>query len=139
MVTADARAGAWPDTAGFARGAAVPAPRTHEAGALAFTRAALQELLWEDAGLLRDADGLTHAASVIAGWRARAADAPAANRGTGEDRAGDEDQNLLLVAAGLVAAALARRTSIGAHARRDSVVDAPSEATAEPALEGAAC
>ena len=143
VVAADARAGAWPDAAGFARGAAVPAPRTHEAGGLgdapAFTRAALQELLWEDAGLLRDADGLTHAASVIAAWRARAADAPAANRGTGEDRAGDEDQNLLLVAAGLVAAALARRTSIGAHARRDSVVDAPMAATAEPALEGAAC
>jgi L-aspartate oxidase len=67
--------------------------------------------MWEDAGLVRDASGLGHAASVIAAWR-RDARIP-------RTEAEFEDENLLVVAERVVAAALARRESIGAHYRRD--------------------
>jgi L-aspartate oxidase len=76
-----------------------------------FSRRALQLLMWEDAGLVRDASGLGHAASVIAAWR-RDARIP-------RTEAEFEDENLLVVAERVVAAALARRESIGAHYRRD--------------------
>ncbi|SFI24829.1 MULTISPECIES: L-aspartate oxidase [Microbacterium] len=121
VIAADAAGGAWP-----VRPAAVPAAVGATAPARSappFSRAALQHLLWEDAGLVRDADGLAHAASVLAGWR-------------GEHRAARteaelEDENLLLVAEHLVAAAGARRESVGAHFRRDTVLEAV-------VLEGAA-
>ncbi len=77
-----------------------------------FSRDALQHLLWEEAGLVRDAAGLEHAASVLARWRAQ----PRTPRTETEL----EDENLLLVAQQLVAAALARGTSVGAHFRSDS-------------------
>ena len=77
----------------------------------AFTRDALQELLWEDAGLMRDAVGLEHAASVIAEWR-RTHRSPVTE-------AEYEDENLLLVGEQLVAAALRRDESVGAHYRSD--------------------
>jgi L-aspartate oxidase len=77
-----------------------------------FSRAALQELMWENAGLVRDAQGLTHAASVLAAWRA-------AQRTPGSE-AEHEDENLLVVAQALVDAALARRESVGAHHRSDA-------------------
>jgi L-aspartate oxidase len=67
--------------------------------------------MWEDAGLVRDAAGLEHAASVIASWRA--------HQRTAHTEAEFEDENLLLVAERLVAAALTRRRSVGAHFRRD--------------------
>jgi L-aspartate oxidase len=78
----------------------------------AFTREALQELLWEDAGLMRDAAGLEHAASVIAEWR-RTHRSPVTE-------AEYEDENLLLVGEQLVAAALRRDESVGAHFRSDA-------------------
>lgn len=112
-IVADAASGTWPEAAGFARGVeSVASPAT---AAPEFSRAALQDLLWEDAGLVRDEGGLSHAASVIAAWRADA-DEPATETGF-------EDRNLQLVAAALVAAALARRESVGAHARRDETPD----------------
>lgn len=76
-----------------------------------FSRRALQELLWEDAGLVRDEEGLRHAASVLAAWDAR--------ERTPHAESEFEDENLLDVARLLVAAALARRESVGAHYRRD--------------------
>lgn len=94
----------------------------------AFTRTALQQLLWEDAGLVRDAAGLGHAASVLAAWARtpRRADTVAAC----------EDENLLLVAQSLVAAALRRTESVGAHFRRD----APAASVAQELLaQGASC
>lgn len=161
-VAVDARTGAWLGAEAFARGAdplaapsaaplVVDAPRTgarriHATGAApAFTRAALQELLWEHAGLVRDDAGLRHAASVIAAWRAQAPSplaSPAASASGAPESAGEqcrrrEDENLLLVGAAVVAAALARPQSVGAHARRDSRASAP--APLESALEGAAC
>ena len=67
--------------------------------------------MWEDAGLVRDAGGLEHAASVLAAWRA--------HQRTPRTEAEFEDENLLVVAEQLVAAALRRRESVGAHFRRD--------------------
>lgn len=83
-----------------------------QAAVPAFSRAALQELLWEDAGLVRDEEGLEHAASVIAVWRA-AERTPVTEHDL-------EDENLLLVAEQLVAAARAREESVGAHFRSDA-------------------
>lgn len=113
-IAADAAAGAWP--------AAIPAPTspatdadTAPAGvadAPAFSRDALQELMWADAGLVRDRAGLSHAASVLDTWRAE-------QRHPRTERE-FEDENLLLVARALVAAALARRDSVGAHYRSDA-------------------
>jgi len=77
----------------------------------AFSRAALQELMWERAGLVRDEEGLRRAASVLAAWQAQ--------RRVPVTEHDYEDQNLLLVATELVAAARARRESVGAHFRAD--------------------
>ncbi|WP_295851825.1 L-aspartate oxidase [uncultured Microbacterium sp.] len=79
-----------------------------------FTRAALQELMWTDAGLVRDAAGLTRAAGILAAWRSAAAPADV------------EDANLLLVASHVVDAALKRTVSVGAHFRLDSPVTSPA-------------
>ncbi len=128
VIAADAARGDWPAPSTFPR-ATTPPSQPGSGSQLAaeggperssatpkvpaeFSRAALQELMWTDAGLVRDAHGLDHAASVIAGWRA-AVRTPATE-------AEYEDENLLEVAAALVAAALARTESVGAHARSDS-------------------
>ncbi|MFT4135777.1 L-aspartate oxidase [Microbacterium sp.] len=97
------------------------APRTRESApnpqrcaptrGVGFRREALQELMWRDAGLVRDEDGLRRAAATIAAWRAQRR-SPITVREW-------EDENLLLVAAHLVEAALARTGSVGAHHRRD--------------------
>lgn len=115
-----ARAGAdaaLPAGDGFGPGA-VPAPADAAARppapdrtAPGFTRSRLQELMWQDAGVLRDAAGLDHAAGILAAW---STDPPA-----GADRAAREDRNLIAVASALIAAASARRHSVGAHFRRD--------------------
>ncbi|PZU49816.1 MAG: L-aspartate oxidase [Microbacterium sp.] len=130
-IAADAASDVWP----VARAAVAPAaaPVTAAADALPFTRAALQQLLWDDAGLVRDAAGLEHAASVLASWRASATPP--------RTELEFEDRNLLLVGEHLVAAALARTESVGAHFRRDAaayrVQDRPSDSgpkSAETAL-----
>jgi L-aspartate oxidase len=93
-----------------------------------FSRAALQELMWEDAGLVRDETGLRHAASVIAGWQSSAR--------SPRTEPEFEDENLLQLAEQVVAAALARRESVGAHFRRDDVPPhepAPARVEAEVA------
>jgi L-aspartate oxidase len=80
------------------------------AGTPPFTRAALQELMWTKAGVERDEAGLTEAAALLDAW-----DAPdPADRGRAEDR------NLLDLARLTVAAAIARRDSVGAHFRADA-------------------
>jgi L-aspartate oxidase len=117
-IAVDAASGTWPAPA-LARGPSIP-PRVPsipptspsiDDSVSAFTRDALQELLWEDAGLMRDAAGLEHAASVIAEWR-RTHRSPVTE-------AEYEDENLLLVGEHLVAAALRREESVGAHYRSD--------------------
>ncbi len=116
-IAADAASGEWPAVSAGGSGAARAegSRRVDELGDRidlpAFSRDALQELMWEDAGLVRDAVGLEHAASVIASWRA--------HQRTAHTEAEFEDENLLVVAEQLVAAALRRRESVGAHFRRD--------------------
>lgn len=103
----------WPVAADAASDGIRPTDAVAAAGPSAppFDRAALQTLLWDDAGLVRDARGLAHAASVLAAWSARLRPC-----GTVREL---EDDNLLLVARHLVAAALARPASVGAHFRSD--------------------
>ncbi|MGC5170827.1 L-aspartate oxidase [Microbacterium sp. DT81.1] len=78
-----------------------------------FSRDALQALMWEDAGLVRDKTGLAHAARILAAW--------SATPRIPVTEAEFEDENLLQVATALVAAARARRVSVGAHFRSDGV------------------
>jgi L-aspartate oxidase len=122
-IATDAATGRWPQiathtTTRTAAAAAVPAEQVPS-----FSRHALQELMWQDAGLVRDADGLSRARSVIAAWRGQ--------QRTPVTEAEYEDENLLIVAERLVTAALARSGSVGAHFRRDDAAGAP--ATEAPA------
>jgi len=81
-----------------------------ESGSLV-DRGTLQELLWEAAGVHRSGSGLTRAAVTLAGWRAvDRAEASVAELETG---------NLLDLGRLIVAAALAREESRGAHHRAD--------------------
>ncbi|GAA3761433.1 L-aspartate oxidase [Microbacterium kribbense] len=112
---ARAGAAAAADAAAGVSGIPTPlAPRTAahpDATAPAFTRAALQEVMWRDAGLMRDAAGLGRAAGVLAAW--------AVQPRTPRTVADFEDENLLAVARAVVAAAAARTGSLGAHWRTD--------------------
>lgn len=117
-IAADAASGAWPGGGAGAGALVAPLSRNAPAGpatataAGPFSRAALQELLWTEAGLGRDAHGLGRAASVLAAWRAEAR--------TPRRESEFEDENLLLVGERLVTAALARGDSVGAHFRTDA-------------------
>lgn len=83
-----------------------------------FSREALQRLMWDAVGLVRDGDTLAAAIDVLACWQATA---PAPT-----DRASHEDANLLLLARACAEAALARTRSVGAHYRSDDPsTDAP--------------
>lgn len=80
----------------------------------AFSRAALQELLWTHAGLHRSGPALEDAKRTLDAWaEERSADGASP---TVSDR---EDTNLLLLARLTVSAALARTESVGAHFRSD--------------------
>ncbi|MFD4420794.1 L-aspartate oxidase [Agromyces sp. NPDC058484] len=136
--------GTWPDVA------PVPAPTagtsvrraggeaaTHRVSAdssctSAVGRDDLQALMWEHVGLERSAGGLAAASARLDGWRAPEV----------HDRRSAEDRNLLDLARLTVAAARARRESVGAHFRSDqpdAAVAATAVAAAEsPALEEAA-
>ena len=74
-------------------------------------RGTLQQLLWEAAGVHRSGADLTRAAVTLAGWRAADRDTASA-----EDL---ETGNLLDLGRLIVAAALAREESRGAHHRAD--------------------
>ncbi|MCD5346630.1 L-aspartate oxidase [Agromyces sp. S2-1-8] len=104
--------------------------RTRLAGA-PVERTALQELMWRRVGLERDARRLAEASALLDAW-----DAPAP-----VDRRRAEDRNLLDLARLTVAAALARRASIGAHFRTDdprAATTADRTRTTTPDLEEAA-
>ncbi len=73
------------------------------------SRADLQQLMWDAAGLSRDGDGLSAAAAELARWAVPAA----------TDAKSAEDANLHVVAQAVVASALARRESRGGHFRTD--------------------
>jgi L-aspartate oxidase len=106
--------------------ASVPLPRvTPATDAPAFSRGALQDLMWRHAGLVRDAAGLRRAMAVLAAWNADPRPRSA------------EDEGLLLVGRNVVAAALARTASIGAHFRSDDA--APAVASVPARQEALAC
>lgn len=89
-------------------------------GAPVFTRAALQELMWTKAGVERDEAGLTEASALLDAWHAP----------DPTDRERAEDRNLLDLARLTVAAALARRDSVGAHFRADAPLADPAQEAA---------
>ncbi|MGY3320499.1 L-aspartate oxidase [Arthrobacter sp. TE12232] len=94
--------------------AAVP-PRTGAAG-VPFSRAALGRLMTAAAGVTRTGAELAAAALQLAQWAAGLA----AGDSAGLDQGAREDRNLLLAARLLVAAALNRTQSVGAHYRADT-------------------
>ncbi|MGW9114434.1 L-aspartate oxidase [Microbacterium sp. NPDC055683] len=109
-----------------APGPAAPVPPDPDAPP--FSREALQRLMWDEVGLVRDGARLLHAAGILAAWDA-ALPAPRTPRA-------HEDAALVRVGALAASAALARTESAGAHHRADAVRPAP-----EPALAtaGAPC
>ncbi|HSI25765.1 MAG TPA: L-aspartate oxidase [Aeromicrobium sp.] len=83
-----------------------------------WSRNDLQLVMWEAAGLSRNAKDLTEAAAVLAMWRApEMTDAKSA-----------EDANLLIVARAVLASALARTESRGGHFRSDFPDTDPGQA-----------
>lgn len=145
-LAADAASGSWPakDGATARTSSVAPQPRIDAAAARSlrergateakrpappFSRPALQELLWANAGLVRDDEELGNAASIIARWRAEA-------RGLRTEYE-YENENLLLVAEHLVTAARARRESVGAHFRSDDPAVAAPQDPSAPAIESA--
>jgi L-aspartate oxidase len=90
----------------------------------AVDRAELQQLMWSYAGLTRSGVGLATAALRLAAWAEASATAghprhPGDPGDARDIRERIETDNLLTVARALVAAALARQESRGAHARSD--------------------
>ncbi|MFC0678213.1 L-aspartate oxidase [Lysobacter korlensis] len=89
-----------------------PAGRLPEAAADGGERVAreqIQKVMWNGVGLYRDREGLERAQELLTGWRAG-----------GASVADRETANLLQLARLVTAAALARRTSRGAHFRVDA-------------------
>ncbi|MFK4761074.1 L-aspartate oxidase [Microbacterium sp. ZW T5_45] len=101
----------WPAVAdGQVPSATVPrlaSDRDVDGTASVFTRATLQQLMWDEVGLLRTTRGLEHARGLLRAWRA-GAPAPAS-------AAEHEDANLLLLADATATAALTRSVGVGAH------------------------
>ncbi|TKJ98634.1 L-aspartate oxidase [Plantibacter flavus] len=89
-----------------------------------FSRSALHAVMWRDAGLVRDARGLELARRTLDRWSTELDDVDA-HRSV----AAAEDRNLLLLARAVVAAALARTESRGAHARDDHPGVDPDQAS----------
>ena len=88
------------------------ATRIRRAARTPFDRDALRRLMWERAGLARDAPGLDLAAGTIDEWLS---DLPEP-----DSPASIEDLGLLTVAREIVRAARARTDSVGAHYRSDT-------------------
>jgi len=77
----------------------------------ALTKAALQELMWRDVGIVRDGEGLRRAKAVLAAWASREM--------ATTDRDSQELADMLVCARLVTEAALMREESRGAHFRRD--------------------
>jgi L-aspartate oxidase len=71
----------------------------------------LQQLLWDDVGVIRDGDGLSRAADILAAWQ-HSLPPPT-------DRPSCELHNLVLTGRLVAEAALLREESRGAHFRSD--------------------
>jgi L-aspartate oxidase len=77
----------------------------------ALTKAALQELMWREVGIVRDGEGLRRAKAVLSAWSSRKLE-------TG-DRESQELADMLVCARLVTEAALLREESRGAHFRSD--------------------
>ena len=99
--------GDWP--AGLPEADVLALEAEERRGATVVSRVELQQLMWDQAGIHRDGDGLREASERLSGWRAPSS-------GSVEDF---ETANLLTLARAVVEAALARRESRGAHFRMD--------------------
>ncbi|MFI7580864.1 FAD-dependent oxidoreductase [Kocuria kalidii] len=89
-----------------------------EGDAVPFDRRLFQDAMWAGAGVLRDRSGLEALDRRLAGFRPSSA----------LTRRAVEDRNLLTVGRALVAAALHRTESRGAHFREDFPAPAPARA-----------
>jgi L-aspartate oxidase len=85
-------------------------PATTE-GTLAPTREAIQSLMWDDVGIVRDGEGLAQAKATLAAWQSRLEAAV--------DRPSQEVADLLTCSRLVTEAALIREESRGAHYRTD--------------------
>jgi L-aspartate oxidase len=96
-------------------------PEQGEAGP--FTKPALEELMWQDVGIVRDRETLVRAKAVLSAWAARAlipGPSPAtAGEGSTSWRESQELADMLTCARLVTEAALVREESRGAHFRRD--------------------
>ncbi|RDV09317.1 L-aspartate oxidase [Arthrobacter sp. RT-1] len=97
---------------------AVSLPANFGGGSEPFSRDGLRRLMTSHAGVLRSKELLVEAAGILDRWAAVVLPDAVAAGGDG-DPVELEDRNLLLAARLLVAAALARRDSLGAHYRSD--------------------
>lgn len=105
---------------GWAPPAVVPLGDAPDAGP--WTRADLQRVMWEHAGLIRSREGLEQARTALASF---ATPSLLPDAMLGLETSDVEDANLLLAARVVVAAALARTGSLGAHQRSDRSGDSP--------------
>ena len=78
-----------------------------------FSRCALQQVMWDGVGVVRDGERLEDTIATLQTWQADAVEPL--------DRAAHEDANLLLLGLACARAAAARRESVGAHFRSDAV------------------
>ncbi len=107
IVAVDATNTGWPELPGALPERVEPVMGGVEA-TVPVSRSALQELMWKAAGISRQGPALREAIEVVGGWYAECA--------TTEQR---ETGNLLTLARVMLAAALAREESRGAHFRSD--------------------
>jgi len=124
-----ARNGAWrePDAAGLtaaqARAEAPFAGSGGDPGALEVLRERLYATMWDDAGIVRDADGLSRAGRALRDMAAQIAAIAAPGRAARAFNLGWHDwlnlDNLIAVSRAIVHAGEARQNSRGAHYRSD--------------------
>lgn len=105
-----------------------PSP-TDSAGAEPFSRAGLQQAMWQGAGVFRTAEGLKRAKARLEGWLAASSSDEEDTAAAPGTLAEAEDRNLLTVGHALVCASLARTESRGAHQRVDHPATDPRLAT----------
>jgi L-aspartate oxidase len=103
----------WPALREHAKSVLPPEPKNLR-GTVPVDRVAVQALMWNAAGIERNGTTLEAAAAQLTGW-----DAAGSDNQPGSDVAALETANLLSLARAVVAAALARRESRGAHFRSD--------------------
>jgi succinate dehydrogenase / fumarate reductase flavoprotein subunit len=91
-------------------------------------RAELQESMWKDAGIVRDARGLKHGLGKLADVRKKFARVHVNGKGLGENPdlvVALDVENLFIPAEAVLCSALARRESRGAHFRSDFPRESP--------------